>query len=122
VAAGLLLAGCSSSGNAGTIDGWPVGPVQAFPMNVPRDWSQWLSTATAAFDERFPGHAAYVAVTLHDEGEIRDAMGNPVLVTRSGGDCCRVVVFELADGSVHALGIGHLGVETKYLNVIFQAP
>src|SRR6185503_5325504 len=108
---------------------WPIGAVESCPEpNVPNHepapvvWdcqaalSVWLSTATAAFDERFPGHAAYVRVTLHDEWTVTDAGGNQVLLTRSGGSP-RVVVFELADGSVHALGIGHLGVETEHLNV-----
>ena len=81
----------------------------------------WLAQAIEAFDEEHPGHSAYVRVTLHDEGTIRDAAGNPVLLTRSGG-APRVVVFELADGSAHALGIGHVGVDTEHLTVLNQGP
>jgi hypothetical protein len=133
-AAGLLLAGCAGFGANAVINGWPIGDEETCPSpnlplgaQAPEHWdcqaalSQWLTTATDAFNERSPAHAAYVRVTLHREGALRDAAGNQVLMTRSGG-CCHVVVFELADGSVHALGIGHVGIDTANLTIVDEGP
>lgn len=50
-----------------------------------------------------------MAFALHNEGVTRDADGNTILHTRSG-QCCRVVRFELADGSVRAIGVGFPGI------------
>ncbi len=38
-----------------------------------------------------------------------DANGNQVLTNRSGS-CCSVARFELADGSVKAIGVGYPGI------------
>lgn len=125
VMAGLLLGGCASPGEGTTIDGWPIGALQTCPVpNVPRgapyptQWdcqlglSQWVAAAIEGFDRRDPGHAAIVRTTIHDESRAH---------ARSGG-CCKVAVFELADGSIRAIGVGHPGIETEQLTTVDFGP
>jgi len=68
----------------------------------------FLATARAGLDLRDPGHPAVVNATLHAEGKTFDSNGNRVLFTGSGA-LYGVVRFELADGSVQAIGIGAAG-------------
>ena len=104
----LLVLGCSSPGPPDPIvDGWPIGDTA---VCQPEDHCDaLLNEAIKGLARRDPGHADIVALALHDEGSLRDADGNTILITRSG-QCCRVVRFELADGSVRAIGVGFPGV------------
>ena len=133
VAAAMLLGGCAGLLENALIDGWPVGQEEtcpepnAPPGQLPEHWdcqaalALWLTTASEGFDRRDPGHPVIIRASLHDEGAMRDAAGNQVLMTRSGG-APRVAVFELADGSVRAIGITHPGVDTEHLLVIDHGP
>lgn len=104
----LSLLACSSPGPPDPIvDGWPIGAKTVCLREFRCD--ELLNEAIAGLARRDPGHADIVAFALHDEGSLRDADGNTILITRSG-QCCRVVRFELADGSVRAIGVGFPGV------------
>ena len=91
------------------IDGWPIGSESSCIAS--ERCPELLATARTGLDDRDPGHAAVVKVELHTEGVTVDADGNVILTTRSGG-CCSVARFELADGSVKAIGVGFPGVST----------
>jgi hypothetical protein len=89
------------------VDTWPVGPEVACTPD--RHCPALLATARIGFDHRDPAHPAVVRVVLHEEGTTVNARGERILVTRSGS-CCVVARFELADGSVAAIGVGYPGV------------
>jgi hypothetical protein len=108
----IVLAGCAlanGSGNVGTVvDGWGIGPQFTCPFVDPdRPCAALLPLAVSALDRRNPAHAAIVSSQLHEEGP--DASGN--LVIRSTP--FEVAVFQLADGSVSAIGVGYPGVATE---------
>ena len=71
----------------------------------------FLALARAALDARDRDHPAVVTATLHAEGTTFDSNGNRVLYT-SSGTTYGVVRFELADGSVKAIGIGAAGPDS----------
>ena len=116
-----ILVGCSPAaddpvvadgsvlGGDPVVDTWPVGPEVACTPD--RHCPALLATATIGFDRRDPGHPAVVGAVLHEEGTMVNAKGERILITRSGG-CCVVARFELADGSVAAIGVGYPGVST----------
>ena len=68
----------------------------------------FLALARAGLDARDPGHPAVVTSTLHVEGATVDANGNRIIYGRSGA-LYAVVRFELADGSIRAIGVGAAG-------------
>ena len=68
-----------------------------------------MAAATAGLARREPGHAPIRRATLHIEGTVLDEHGNQILWTRSGA-CCNVALYELEDGSVHAMGVGYPGI------------
>jgi hypothetical protein len=105
----IAAAACARAGDP-VVDGWPIGPQRDCERHD--DCHALLVLATAALDRRDPGHAAIVNVTLHNEGAIVDASGNTILMTRSGA-CCSVARFELADGTVRAIGVGYPGVSKE---------
>ena len=84
------------------IDGWVVGAAR------PNE-TAYVDAATELLASTSPGHAAIVRVSLHNEGVYYDEDGQQILWTRSGS-CCLVVLFELADGSKRAVGVGLPGV------------
>ena len=84
------------------IDGWVVGVERP-------DEPARIDVATELLANRYPGHAAVVRASVHDEGIYYDKPGQRVLWTRSGS-CCEVVLFELADGSKRAVGTGSPGI------------
>lgn len=88
------------------VNGWPIGP--EVPCSAEARCLVFLATATAGLDVRDPGHPAVVTSTLHTEGATFDANGNRLLYTSSGA-LYVVVRFELADGSVKAIGVGAAG-------------
>lgn len=122
--AGLLLGGCSRLADGATIDGWQIGPVQPCPVpNLPpgvpfpehpdcaRGRSDYETAGTAALAKRDPGHAAILRMTLHEYA------GTAVFTS-----VVNVAVFELADGSVRAIGLVHPGVDTEHLFAIDYGP
>lgn len=104
----LTLVGCSTNVGDPVVDGWPIG--RELSCDADARCPELLATANDALDQRDLGHAAVVKVTLHAEGTIMDANGSRILQTRSGG-CCAVALFELADASVKAIGVGAVGVD-----------
>jgi hypothetical protein len=114
----LLFVGCGTTGEGATIDGWKITGVTTCPIpNLPRDvpypetWdcalglSQWLAAAVEGFNRRDPTHPPIIRTTLHGYG------GTAVY---SGGGP-KIAVFELADGSVRAIGVMHPGIDTEHL-------
>jgi hypothetical protein len=102
-----VVADGSAFGGDPVVDTWPVGPEVACTPD--RHCPALLVTARIGFDHRDPGHPAVVRVVLHEEGTTVNNKGERILVTRSGS-CCVVARFELADGSVAAIGVGYPGV------------
>ena len=92
------------------IDGWTVGPEVSF---FDGERELLLGLASDHLDRRDPGHAVVVRATLHSEGGLIDpATGRQILSTRSGG-APRIAVFELADGTVTAIGVGYPGISRE---------
>ena len=109
LAVALLGCGPAPEPAFAVVDGWPIGHVAECR---PDDrCPEPLATAVAGLARRDPGHAAIVRTTLHQEA---------VLSTRSGA-CCTVARFELADGTVRAIGVGYLGI-SRDLKVIDRGP
>jgi hypothetical protein len=108
-----IVTGCSRVGDP-VVDGWAIGPEQwcATTTNCPA----LLDTARAGLDRRDPRHADVLRVTLHDEGATFEADGDQILHTRSGS-CCSVARFELADGSIRAIGVGYPGISQEPIAV-----
>ena len=106
VALAIVVAGCARSAPDPVVDGWPIGP-PADCASTPCE--EWLAVAQARLDVRDPGHAEVVKATLHSEGALVAPEGGLQVFARSGG-CCAVAVFELADGTVEALGVGTPGI------------
>jgi hypothetical protein len=109
VADGSAVADGSVAVGDPVIDTWPVGP--ELVCTPDRQCPALIATARTGFDRRDPGHPAVIRVVLHREGTTVNAKGEHILVTRSGS-CCVVARFELADGSVAAIGVGFPGVST----------
>jgi hypothetical protein len=99
---GRSIAGLSRPPADPVIDGWVVGD------ELPHD-SAYVDPATDLLAELHPEHAPVARASLHSEGIYYDKDGRQILWTRSG-DCCLVVLFELADGSKRAIGAGKPGV------------
>lgn len=119
------LAACSTL--APTYDGWTVGDLDTCPMpnfneaigeEQPSTWdcdaslALWLGAAGQGFDRRDPNHAPVVRTTLHwYAGNARYLSNGP-----------EVAVFELADGTVRAIGVGHVGVDYSRVHVTDYGP
>jgi hypothetical protein len=95
-----ILAGCTSPA---VVDGWPMGPEADCQAAKAAECQRLKEAATDDFARREPGHPVIVSVTLHDEGPIVDALGNPILMTRSV--FFFVARFVLADGTIRAIGV-----------------
>jgi hypothetical protein len=110
---------------APTYDGWKVDGLDTCPepdfdpsAGQPTAWdcgatlALWLKTAGDGFDRRDPGHAPVVRATLHYYG------GNAKFLSNT----CEVAVLELADGTVRAIGVGHVGVLYDHLATCDHGP
>jgi hypothetical protein len=95
----ILIAACSPT----FIDGWSVGRPAPCGGDVKCDELQ--DVATAGLDAKYPGHASIQSARIHDEGPQR----NGQTLVRIGASI-HVAVFNLADGSVHAIGVGYFGI------------
>jgi hypothetical protein len=93
-----------------TYDGWRVGALETCPLyptlpsppstelsnsECEANLAAWLGVGRDGFDRRDPNHAPIVRATLHDLDTS----------TFHSARCCEVAVFELADGSIRAIGI-----------------
>ena len=99
--AGLVLGACTPAADP-VIDTWPVG--EPLECAEPKYCDELVRVGLEGLDMRDPRHAPVVAAGIHQEGTIRG-----ILTTRSG-DCCHVLVVELADGSTRAIGVGYPGL------------
>jgi hypothetical protein len=123
--AAAALAACSVF--APTYDGWTVGDLETCPEpnfdflkgeNQPSTWdcaaslAMWLKAAGDGFDRRDPGHAPVTRASLHEYAGHAQFLSN----------CCLVAVFELADGSVRAIGAAHLGVVYSRVSTVDYGP
>ncbi len=111
----VTVAACAKSSPDPVVDGWPIGAPADCAMTP---CGAWLAVAQARLDVRDPGHAEVVKATLHNEGTLVAPEGGLQIFTRSGG-CCDVAMFELANGTVKALGVGTIGVSTTVSAVDF---
>ena len=93
------------------IDGWPIGA----PKGICADpvCADMTRQGLAALDIRFPMHAAVLSSALYGLGTCVDRSPRPtVLPTSAGAQIEEVLVVTLADGAVHAFGLGGgLGVD-----------
>ena len=96
----ILLVACGGPARSPSVvegqivDGWPIGAA-ADCSKV--DCPAYLEAATKALGTRDAGHPGIVGVALREE------VGGAMMRTTP---CCHVAVFELADGSVSAIGVG----------------
>jgi len=115
--AALFLGACTIHQDQ-IIDTWPVGAAvdcQRLPT-----CDELVAVGLEGLAAREPGLGSIVATQLHVEGTFVDAStGDRVLMTRSG-DCCRVLVVELADGTRHAIGVGYPGISDKAVAIDWE--
>ena len=109
-----------------TYDGWKVGDVDTCPSpNFDLDGPQptsgwdcaaslavWLTAGREGLDRRDANHPLVTKATLHHSATSTVNLAN----------CCEIVVFELADGSVRAIGVAHLGVDYSRVASIDYGP
>jgi hypothetical protein len=88
------------------IDGYPIGA----PASCADGCPLFVDAATQWLDTAAPGHAAVDRIELF-QPDYRDANGNLLLTTRSGGRDY-IAVIGLADGTVRAIEVGcGVGIE-----------
>ena len=107
LALGVAMLACGRLVSDPVIDSWPIGA----PTTdcVRGSCEVMIDAAGARLDIRNRGHADVVKVTIYEIGRFVNDQGQVVLTTTSGGPT-RVVVFELADGSRRAIGVGYPGI------------
>jgi len=126
--AAVVLAGPRYLANlvAPTYDGWKVGGIDTCPAPnfdpavepQPTAWdcddslAVWLAAGRDGFDRRDPTHPPVGRATLHYSATSKVNLAN----------CCEIVVFELADGSVRAIGVAHFGVLYTRVTAIDYGP
>jgi hypothetical protein len=104
VVAALLL-GCATPPATSVIDGWEIGPsVDCNLYEPPTPCDALVPFALRALDRFHPGHAPTDTATLHEWLPAMDR------VYTSGAP--QVVVIELADGTIRAIGVDYFGVST----------
>ena len=111
----VVAAGCAQRTSDPVVDGWPIGPEADCDTSTVCD--EWLAVARARLAVRDPGHAAVVESTLHTPGITVGPDGKVSVVTRSGGFA--VARFELADGTVEAIGVVTPGISEIPVTVDF---
>ncbi len=87
------------------IDGWPIGA----PKGICADpvCADMTRQGLAALDMRYPSHAAVLSSALYGIGTCVDRSPAPTVLPTSGGALVEdVLVVTLADGAVHAFGMG----------------
>ena len=109
VGAALAASGCSSVVPNTIVNGWSVGDVKA--CNDPRCAAQ-IPVVLAALEELRPNHPALVEMTIHAEGVYPRGDGTAAEPFRSEG-CCDVALFQFADGSIYAIGVGYLATSDE---------
>ena len=108
-AASLTAIGCSSVAPNTIVNGWSIGDVQA--CNDPRCAAQ-IPVVLAALEEYRPDHPTLVEMTIHAEGVYPRGDGTAAEPFRTEG-CCHVALFQFADGSIYAIGVGYLATSDE---------
>ena len=106
----LVVLGCGAMGPSMVVDGWPVG--EPFQCRIDGECEFYVPVATTALDDRDPGHAPIVNVTMNLQSAYRQEDGDFRQPICSGG-CFVIVLFQLADGSVKAIGAGTIGISRE---------
>ena len=88
------------------IDGWSVGEPIACVQSTP-DCDVFISLAIEGLGNRDPGHAPIVTTVLYNEGLYPNKQSELVEIFRSSAGVW-VAVFQLADGSRRAIGVGNV--------------
>lgn len=105
VVMGALLLGCATPRDSSVIDGWEIGPpVSCDDSEPPTRCQALVPFAVRALDHLQPGHAPIDTATLYEWLPARDRV-------YSGG-APQVVVIELADGTIRAIGVDYFGVSS----------
>lgn len=107
IALGLAIVACGAPRSDPTIDTWPIGASTSDCLRG--SCEVMIDAARVRLDIRNRGHADVVTATIHEVGKFVNAQGQTVLTNGSGGSP-RVVVFELADGTRRAIGVGYPGI------------
>ena len=90
-------------GSGSVVDGWGIGaPYACTDLDPERPCSALIPFAGQVFDRRDPGHVPVVWAQLHEEEPI---------VSRTSP--LFIAVFQLADGSIRAIGVGYPGIATE---------
>jgi len=127
--AAVLLGGPGFPANlfAPTYDGWKVGALETCPapnfdpekgetqptaVDCEASLAMWLSAARDGFDRRDPGHEPVVRATLHHNASDVRILCN----------WFEVAVFELVDGTVRAIGVGHFCAGNAHLSTHDYGP
>ncbi len=106
LALGWNVLACGAQGDP-RIDTWPIGELTD---DCGREsCAAMIAAARSGLDRRDPGHPEVSRVEIHLLGTVVDAQGRTILFVTSGGPQ-RVAVFDLADGSRRAIGVGYPGV------------
>jgi hypothetical protein len=105
----IAVAACDLPEPVALVDGWPVGAV--YGCSEPR-CEPYIRVAVDGLDGRDAGHAPIIGATLHELGLMVGTDGRPVSLAYSGGQPS-VVLFQLADGSVRAIGVKYHGVSRQ---------
>lgn len=103
VALTFIFAAVAACGSPPVVNGWPIGAAVDCGGDRASGCRRMISAATETLDQGDPGHPAIASVELHDEAPAVDALGHPILMTRSL--ILHVARFVLADGSVRAIGV-----------------
>lgn len=114
----IALAGCMASAPSRTINGWAIGDVWKC-TNPYCDSAR--QAAEAGLDERYPGHPAVASLTFHWEGHYRRPDGRLETGGHPAEGCCEIAVYQFADGTAVAFGIGH-GVTGDVARPYFDPP
>lgn len=99
--AALALGGCSLLSGPGDIDGWRVGRPADCGAEMRCDL--FVEAGVRGFERLEPEHAPIVDARLYEQVAPSARSGGPIFV----------VVIRVRDGSVHAVGVGNLGIERE---------
>ena len=99
VLATLALAGCAAPSAGSEIDDWQIGRPVDCSGELACD--PFVTAGVRGYDQLHPKHAPIVEARLYEQARIVARSGGPILV----------VVIRLLDGSAHAIGVGHVGIE-----------
>ena len=111
-AAAVAIAGCGPSGAAvvtenSVVNGWSIGT--EWTCTPKTGCAELIQAATEELAARDPGHLPIARATVHGEGLYPNRDGDLGRIIRSGGGgFLGVVLFEMADGSYRAIGVGRL--------------